>query len=143
MDLRCEALTFCKGQMANLRIMGLALGLVAVLLTACADESAVVSGEVQGSGVSHPLSERQVKALNLWLHEHSSGWGLVLATPPEADLVVFVRHENGTSGHLDFYAQQGWKGALTYFGRDPRDNEQGGFAVDQLRGLRSDLESPQ
>lgn len=64
------------------------------------------------------------------------GWGLVLATPPSPDLVIVVKRENGKSGRLGFYSQAGWKGALTYFGNDSADSEQGVFAPEQVRALR-------
>ena len=115
----------------------------ALLLTGCGDNSPVVSGEVRAAGSSHSLSERQLTSLNAWLGDHRSGWGLVLATPPNSDLWVVVKRADGKSGNLFFYSQEGWKGALTYFGSDAKENEQGSFPIDQVRALRDVLASTQ
>lgn len=128
--------------MTSLRPARLTSALLALALASCGgDLSPIVSAEIQGADGSHALSQRQVNALNDWLTSHRSGWGLVLATPPGADLVVVVRREDGKSGSLSFYPQPGWQGALTYFASDPKDNGQGSFAVDQVRALRSTLVS--
>lgn len=83
----------------------LALGLFfSALLTACVEDSPIVSGEVHGpSGQAHPLSDRQVALLNSWIDAHRSGCSdLVLATPPQEDLTVAVRRQNGKTGPFRF-----------------------------------------
>jgi hypothetical protein len=112
-----------------------------LLLAGCGggDRSAIVSGEMRSAGASPNLSSRQVAALNAWLSEHRAGWGLVHATPPTPDLVIVVKRQSGRSGSLSFYSQEGWKGALTYLGSDPKDSEQGGIPAEQVRALRNDL----
>lgn len=123
-----------------------ALCLAALLLSACGDESPVVSGEVRApSTTTRALSPRQVQLLNMWLNEHRSGWSrLVLATPPPTSaLSVTVRRGNGESGTISFYAQEGWKGGLMYWGAKPEANRQGTFAPEQVSALRRELERSQ
>jgi hypothetical protein len=126
-------------------LIALALTLSLLLLTGCQDDSPIVSAEVQTRAAgSRPLSPRQVQLVNTWLSEHRSGWSrLVLATPPPGDFSVTVHRQNGQSGRIEFYPQEGWQGALMYWGREPSENRQGGFAVDQVRGLRQELEKAQ
>jgi hypothetical protein len=71
----------------------LALGLISPLLTACVENSPIMSGEIHPSGgQARPLSDRQVALLNSWIDVHRSGWSdMVLATPPQEDLSVMVR----------------------------------------------------
>ena len=107
------------------------------------DHSPAVSGEVRSAGGSHTLSQRQVASLNSWLGEHRSGWGMVLATPPVPDLVVFVKREDGKSASLDFYSQEGWKGALTYFGSGAKEISQASFTAEEVLALKGDLMAPQ
>ena len=124
----------------------LSLFLTALLLSACGDESPVVSGEVRApSTATRPLSARQVQLLNIWLKEHRSDWSrLVLATPPPTSaLSVTVRRENGESGTISFYAQEGWKGGLMYWGAKPEGNRQGTFEPGQVSALRRELERSQ
>jgi hypothetical protein len=106
-----------------------ALILISTLVAACVVDSPIVSGEIHPpGGRAHPLSERQVAILNSWINAHRSGWSnLVLATPPQEDLSVLVHSQNGESGTLSFYPQPGWRGALMYWGTDPKQNKQGGF----------------
>lgn len=121
------------------------LGLGLLLLGACQDNSPVLSGEVQAQGAdTHPLSAGQVQLLNTWLDAHQSGWsGLVVATPPPTEsLRVTVHRQSGQSGSITFYSQEGWKGALMYWGRDPKDNMQGSFPVEQVSELRQELLNP-
>ena len=124
-------------------------GLMALGLASCGslmvngDQSPVVSGEIRSAGGSHVLSQRQVESLNSWLGEHRSGWNIILATPPVPDLVVVIKREDGKSASLDLYSQEGWKGALTYFGSDSKEDSQASFTAEQVLALRSDLMAPQ
>ncbi len=126
-------------------VVVLALGMIGLVLTACVQESAIVSGEIHSpGGQGHPLSERQVALLNSWIEAHRSGWSsLVLATPPQEDLSVSVHRQNGESGILSFYPQPGWRGALMYWGKQPSQNKQGGFPVEEVSTLRDQLALPQ
>lgn len=122
----------------------MALGLANCgFLTASGDHPPVVAGELWSPGGSHPLSRRQVAALNAWLSEHRSGWSVILATPPVPDLAVVIQREDGKSARLEFYPQQGWKGALTYFGSESKENSQASFTAEQVLALRADLMAPQ
>jgi len=122
-----------------------ALVLITTLLTACGEDSPIVSGEIHSpGGQPHPLGERQVALLNSWIDGHRSGWSdLVLATPPQEDLSVIVHRQNGESGSLSFYPQPGWRGALMYWGTRPKQNKQGGFPAEQVSFLRDQLSLPQ
>jgi hypothetical protein len=117
------------------------LVLISTILTACVEDSPIVSGEIRlPGGKAHPLSERQVALLNSWIDAHRSGWSdLVLATPPQEDLSVVVHRQNGESGSLSFYSQPGWRGALMYRGTSPKQNKQGGFPAEQVSFLRDQL----
>ena len=123
----------------------LALSFFGALLTACMEDSPIVSGEVHGpSGQARPLSDRQVALLNSWIDAHRSGCSdLVLATPPQEDLSVVVRRQNGKTGAFSFYPQPGWRGALMYWGTEPKQNKQCGFPAEQVSSLRDQLTLPQ
>jgi len=56
---------------------------------------------------------------------------------------VTVRQQSGESGRLEFFPQEGWKGALVYWSKTPSQNRVGTFAVDQVAALRQELENAQ
>jgi hypothetical protein len=117
-----------------------------ILSTACYADSPIASAEARASdGASHPLSPRQIKLLTDWLESHRSGWSrLVLATPPPTEsLTVTVHRENQKSANISFYAQQGWRGSLMYWGGAAKDNRQGHFEAQQVEVLREELQKPQ
>ncbi|MBV8049440.1 MAG: hypothetical protein JO171_20015 [Paludibacterium sp.] len=145
-----DSLAIQESEMVKLRIRdSLAYFLMALSLAGCSslmdggDHSLAVSGEVRSGGGSHALSQRQVALLNSWLGEHRSGWGMVLATPPVPDLVVVVKREDGKSASLDFYLQEGWKSALTYFGSGNKEISQASFPAAEVLALKADLMAPQ
>jgi len=115
--------------------------LIGTFLTACVEDSPIVSAEIYlPGGQTHPLSEGQVALLNSWVDAHRSGWSdLVLAPQPQEDLSVAVRRQNGEFGRLSFYPQPGRRGALTDRGTSPKQNRQGGFPAEQISFLRHQL----
>jgi hypothetical protein len=121
-------------------VLALVVGMM--LLTGCRDDSPIVAAEVQArEATPRSLNADQIRVLNLWLEEHRSGWSrLVLATPPPGTLSVTVHRQNGESGRIEFYSQEGWKGALTYWRSGAKDNWQGSFGVDSVNMLRGELE---
>jgi hypothetical protein len=124
----------------------LALGLSALLLVACRDDSPIVSAEVRApNAVARTLSARQVQTLNTWLEANRSGWSrLVLATPPPTfALSVTVHRQSGESGTIHFYSQEGWKGGLMYWGAEPSANRQGQYEAEEVIALRRELEKTQ
>ena len=122
-----------------------ALILSLLLVAGCRDNSPIISAEAYARDASaRPLSARQLQLLNTWLVEHRAGWSaLVLATPPKGAFTVTVHRQSGETARIDFYSQPGWQGSLMYWANDPDDNMQGGFVVEQVSALRTELEQPQ
>lgn len=145
LDASLERTTQASGIM-RLHRTKLALGLGLLLLGACQDDSPVVSAEARSPDAeTRTLSPRQVHLLNTWLEEHRNGWSrLVLATPPPTSaLSVRLHRQDGESGTIHFYAQEGWKRALMYWGPEPSANRQGQFEAEDVIALRQELEKSQ
>ena len=129
------------------------LFLLLIGLLGCREEdSPVVSGKVVDGGLflgryiverreqqpkAWTLTQEQLRQVSLWLHEHRSGWRLLVVSPPPPAFSIVLKHANGTHTQVDlFSANENWQRAIIVSASDPSNTGIQYLSTQELNALR-------